>query len=123
MRDYLRALPVFAGNLGSEPAHLSAADFRARPAGSRAEASPGRQSQDLPDRRILDVALEEALARVRDQDLHETRERTDAVVPRWTLYNLDADEVEFWQGDRERKHTRLRYTRTASGWARTLLWP
>ena len=99
------------GPVRPEPAHLGAADFLARPAGSRAEASLGRQSQDLPDRGTLDVALEQA------------RQRADVVVPQWTLYGLAADQVEFWQADRERRHTRLRYTRTETGWARGLLWP
>lgn len=40
IRQYLRGLPVFAGDLrGPVAAERSAADFLARPAGSRAEAS------------------------------------------------------------------------------------
>ena len=35
----------------------------------------------------------------------------------------DGDEVEFWQGDPERRHVRLRYQRTASAWTRHLLGP
>ncbi|WP_433379549.1 hypothetical protein ACQPZX_13680 [Actinoplanes sp. CA-142083] len=34
----------------------------------------------------------------------------------WLIAAVDA-------ADRQRKHTRLRYTRTDSGWARELLWP
>jgi pyridoxamine 5'-phosphate oxidase len=45
------------------------------------------------------------------------------VVPHWTLHTLKATEVEFWQADRQRKHTRLRYARTDSGWTRELLRP
>ncbi|MBB2741238.1 UNVERIFIED_ORG: hypothetical protein FHR35_001058 [Microbispora rosea subsp. rosea] len=33
------------------------------------------------------------------------------------------EEVEFWQADRDRRHTRLRYTREEAGWARHRLWP
>ena len=51
------------------------------------------------------------------------------VAPGWTLYALTADEAEFWQGDEDRRHVRLRYWRagsgsgSGSGWARELLWP
>jgi pyridoxamine 5'-phosphate oxidase len=92
-------------------AEQSAADFLARPPASRAEASLGRQSRPLPDRAALDEALA-AVALVPGQ-----------VVPEWTLYTLAPAEAEFWQGDEQRRHTRLRYTRTAAGWHRELLWP
>lgn len=93
----------------------SAADFLARSPGARAEALLGRQSTPLSD-----------LA-ARDADVHAAAERIAAdpglVAPGWTLYTLRAEEVEFWQGDKERRHTRLDYRRTDSGWERGLLWP
>ncbi|HEV7710549.1 MAG TPA: pyridoxal 5'-phosphate synthase [Asanoa sp.] len=91
------------------------ADFLARPAGSRAEASIGRQSQPLTDRTTLDLAVSQASQRIAAEP--------DFVDPAWTLYTLAAREVEFWQGDKQRKHTRLRYARGAAGWSRDLLWP
>jgi pyridoxine/pyridoxamine 5'-phosphate oxidase len=33
------------------------------------------------------------------------------------------DEVEFWQGDLDRRHVRLRYQRAGSAWNQHLLWP
>jgi pyridoxine/pyridoxamine 5'-phosphate oxidase len=45
------------------------------------------------------------------------------VAPDWTLYTLTADEAEFWQGDLDRRHVRLRYRRAGSTWTRQLLWP
>ncbi|EST24969.1 pyridoxamine 5'-phosphate oxidase family protein [Streptomyces niveus] len=51
------------------------------------------------------------------------RAEPDSPVPTWTAYVLDADEVEFFQGDAQRRHVRLRYRRTDSGWVRELLWP
>jgi pyridoxamine 5'-phosphate oxidase len=93
----------------------SAADFLARSPGARAEALLGRQSTALTD-----------LA-ARDREVRAAAERIDAdphlVAPGWTLYTLHADEVEFWQGDRERRHTRVDYRRTPDGWERGLLWP
>ncbi|MEV6851458.1 pyridoxal 5'-phosphate synthase [Actinoplanes sp. NPDC051411] len=103
------------GPVSPAPADLSAADFLARPAGSRAEASLGRQSRPLANREILDLAVERARARI--------AEDPGFVDPEWTVQTVTATEVEFWQGDRERKHTRLLYTRTGSGWTRVMLWP
>ncbi|WNI19306.1 pyridoxine/pyridoxamine 5'-phosphate oxidase [Actinacidiphila sp. ITFR-21] len=93
----------------------SAADFLARSPGARAEALPGRQSAPLSDPAARDEAVRVAAERIgRDPGL---------VAPGWTLYTLRADEVEFWQGDRERRHTRVDYRRTDTGWERGLLWP
>jgi pyridoxamine 5'-phosphate oxidase len=93
----------------------SAADFLARPPASRAESLLGRQSEPLDDLAELDQAFREAHARVlADPGL---------VAPAWTLYVLTAEEVEFWQGDPERRHIRLQYRRTGDGWTRRLLWP
>ncbi|MEU4427706.1 pyridoxal 5'-phosphate synthase [Actinoplanes sp. NPDC024001] len=103
------------GTVRPEPADRSAADFLARPPGSRAEASLGRQSRPLADRETLDRAVEQARERIGNEPGY--------VVAEWTLCTLAATEVEFWQGDKERKHTRLRYARTGSGWMRELLWP
>ncbi|GAA2530963.1 pyridoxine/pyridoxamine 5'-phosphate oxidase [Winogradskya humida] len=103
------------GPVRPEPAERSAADFLARPTGSRAEASIGRQSQPLADRHTLDLAVRQARERITDAP--------NFVDPNWTLYTLTANTVEFWQGDKERKHTRLRYAHSADGWVRELLWP
>jgi pyridoxamine 5'-phosphate oxidase len=93
----------------------SAADFLARPPASRAEALIGCQSEPLDDLAELDQAFGQALARVSaDPGL---------VAPGWTLYVLTAGEAEFWQGDLQRRHVRLRYQRAGDSWTRQLLWP
>ncbi|MGW4472665.1 pyridoxine/pyridoxamine 5'-phosphate oxidase [Nonomuraea sp. NPDC004354] len=103
------------GPVAPAGAEAGAADFLARPPASRAEALIGRQSEPLDDPAELDAAFEQAYARVTaDPDL---------VAPAWTLYALTAEEVEFWQADHERRHTRLRYERTGSAWLRGRLWP
>lgn len=93
----------------------SEADFLARSSGARGAALAGNQSEPL-------AALSE-----RDRVFDEATVRATAnpalVAPDWTLYRVVADEVEFWQGDQDRRHTRLRYTRDAQGWSRQLLWP
>lgn len=103
------------GRVGAGGGDASAADFLARSPGARAEALLGLQSTPLADLAVRDAAVREAAARIdREPGL---------VAPGWTLYTLRPDSVEFWQGDRERRHTRLNYTRTDDGWKRGLLWP
>ena len=93
----------------------SAADFLARPAPSRAEALIECQSEPLDDPAELDRAFRQAQARVTaDPGL---------IAPGWTLYALTAEEAEFWQGDPQRRHVRLRYLRAGGGWTSQLLWP
>lgn len=96
-------------------ARESAADFLARSPGARAESLLGRQSTPLADPAARDDAVRSAAARVSaDPGL---------VAPGWTLYTLRAGRVEFWQGDPERRHTRVEYRRGDDGWERGLLWP
>ncbi len=79
-----------------EPAssERSRADFLARPPASRMEGLVGRQSEVLTDPAELAAALDTARA--------EVEADPQRVAPAWTLYGLLADEVEFWQGDRDR---------------------
>lgn len=103
------------GPVTREDAERSAADFRGRSLGARAEALVGRQSQPLTDLTERDTAVQESL--------HRLEADPDLVAPNWALYTLRPDAVEFWQGDRERRHTRLVYRRSGEGWTTRLLWP
>ncbi|WP_017598274.1 pyridoxine/pyridoxamine 5'-phosphate oxidase [Nocardiopsis lucentensis] len=94
-----------------------AADYLARPLESRVAGLHGRQSEPLTDLTDIHRAADESRARLEaDPDL---------VPSDWGLYRVAATEIEFWQADRDRRHTRLRYTRPTvdSGWDRELLWP
>ncbi|MGW0912273.1 pyridoxine/pyridoxamine 5'-phosphate oxidase [Streptomyces sp. NPDC002784] len=93
----------------------SQADLHARSTGALAAALTGRQSEALG-------SLDE-LARVSAESWARAQREPDAPVPTWTLYRLHPEEVEFFQGERQRRHVRLNYRRTDSGWSRELLWP
>ncbi|MFD9337766.1 pyridoxal 5'-phosphate synthase [Streptomyces sp. NPDC060028] len=94
----------------------SRADLAVRSRGALAAALTGRQSEVL--------GSPEDLARASAAAWERAGAEPDAPAPTWTRYVLDAAEVEFFQGDATRRHTRLRYTRTpASAWTRELLWP
>ncbi|MFD9051496.1 pyridoxine/pyridoxamine 5'-phosphate oxidase [Streptomyces zaomyceticus] len=90
-------------------------DLHARSTGALAAALVGRQSELLDSPETLAEASAAAWLRA--------REEPDAQAPTWTLYVVEPAEVEFFQGDEQRRHLRLRYRRTADGWTRELLWP
>ena len=74
-----------------------------------------RQSQPLAGPAAMEGALSQARA---------TLHADPGMVPdEWVSYAVTPERVEFWQGDVERRHQRLQYTRDADGWAKTLLWP
>lgn len=103
------------GPVVAESAELSAADFRARGAGARAETLTGRQSSPLSGPAERDAAVRRSLERLEREP--------DLVPPDWTLHTVRPQSVEFWQGDPQRRHTRLNYRSQPGGWVRELLWP
>jgi pyridoxamine 5'-phosphate oxidase len=92
-----------------------AADFLARPNGAKAVAMLARQSGPLESAQDLDMALAQQLRRL--------EEAPDLVAANWALFIVRPHAVEFWQGDEDRRHGRLRYLRDADGWSRERLWP
>jgi pyridoxamine 5'-phosphate oxidase len=97
------------------PNESNTADFLERSSSARAVALLGNQSRKLAERKELDDALvitKELVKRV-----------PDTVSTDWSLYGVEAREVEFWQGDSERKHTRVQYQQNNGLWEHHLLWP
>ncbi|MFT4199580.1 pyridoxal 5'-phosphate synthase [Gordonia sp. (in: high G+C Gram-positive bacteria)] len=103
------------GTAVDEGAAAGAADFLARPTGSREMALTLRQSEPLVDPTEIDTALAESRRRMAADD--------ELVPVEWVSYALAPDSVEFWEGDPQRRHTRLRYRRGDDGWTRERLWP
>ncbi|MFJ7300293.1 pyridoxal 5'-phosphate synthase [Streptomyces sp. NPDC099088] len=103
------------GPVVRETPELCAADFLARSAGARAEALLGRQSQPLADLAERDAHVKASLARIKSEP--------GLVTPGWTLYSVRPESVEFWQGDKQRRHTRLVYMPSTDGWTKQMLWP
>ncbi|NUW45730.1 pyridoxamine 5'-phosphate oxidase [Nonomuraea rhodomycinica] len=92
----------------------SAVYFRSRPYGSRIGAWASRQSAVVRSREELDARYAELAARWPD----------DPPVPDfWGGYRVVPLEVEFWQGQLDRMHDRLRYRRTGSRWVLERLAP
>lgn len=78
-----------------------------RPVGSRLGAWASRQSEVIASRSELDRRLAEAEAELGPDP---------PLPPFWGGYRLTPDEVEFWQGRRNRLHDRLRYRRAGGRW-------
>ncbi|SEE64627.1 pyridoxine/pyridoxamine 5'-phosphate oxidase [Ruania alba] len=99
-------------DLGDEAA---AADYLARPAGSRAAARTGHQSDPLDSLETYDHAYAEALTAVENHP--------DQAPDTWRCYAVEAHTVEFWAALAEGGQVRLRYTRCEGGWEKGLVWP
>ncbi|MFF2997181.1 pyridoxal 5'-phosphate synthase [Streptomyces sp. NPDC057950] len=97
------------------PPREGQADLRARSTGALAAALVGRQSAVL--------GSVEELALASDAAWERAGREPDATAPTWTLYRLQPEEVEFFQGDARRRHVRLVYRRTGTDWHTELLWP
>ncbi|MEV4947616.1 pyridoxal 5'-phosphate synthase [Streptomyces sp. NPDC053755] len=91
------------------------ADLHARTTGALASALVGRQSEVLPSLETLAEANAAAWQRAHAEP--------EAEAKTWTLYVLEPAGIEFFQGDEQRRHIRLRYRREPAGWSRELLWP
>lgn len=103
------------GPVTAAPPEEGQADLHARSTGALAAALVGRQSD------VLGSA--EELARASDAAWERAGREPDATAPTWTLYRLQPQEVEFFQGDARRRHVRLVYRRTGTSWRTELLWP
>ena len=103
------------GQVSAAEPSVSAAEFLAQSEGSRIADLVGRQSTVLRDSAELARAMEAARQRLADDP--------QLVEPDHTVYLLTPAEVEFWQGDHQRRHIRLRYRRSGPGWVTERLWP
>jgi pyridoxamine 5'-phosphate oxidase len=139
MRELLRSLPVFVGlpadldvaSLPSEPTPLFERWLRE----AIDEGVPEPHAMTLstcdaggvPDARILILKdVDEQgwwFATSRASAKGSQLDEPDLVCTSWQVYAVDAAVVEFWQGDKDRMHTRVQYTRDGREWSHHLLWP
>jgi pyridoxamine 5'-phosphate oxidase len=95
------------GTVEKVAAAESDAYFGSRPLGARLAAWASAQSERVPDRAALELALEQMRQRHGE---HPPR------PPHWGGYRLTPSAIEFWQGRENRLHDRLLYRRASGAW-------
>lgn len=89
--------------------------FSKRPRESQLGAWASEQSVELVSRDVLTRRLADVTARFEGADVPRP--------PFWGGYRVIPDRIEFWQGQPNRLHDRVRYTAADSGWTRAILSP
>lgn len=87
----------------------TAAYWASRPRGSQLGAWASPQSKVVDSRRALDNALSAIERRFADVE-------QIPLPPHWGGWRIRPEMVEFWQGQQNRLHDRLRYVRGLDGW-------
>jgi pyridoxamine 5'-phosphate oxidase len=105
----------FEGVVSMVPAEEADRYFAARPRGAQIAAHASNQSQVVGSRHELDEAFRELDERY-----------TGVKVPRpraWGGWRLEPVQVEFWQGQPNRFHDRVRYVKERTEWRKERLAP
>ncbi len=105
---------TLVGRAARVSAEESDAYFAVRPRDSQIGAWASEQSSEIPSR----TALEHRFAEFSSRFGHPVPR-----PPHWGGFRIIPDEVEFWQGRKNRLHDRILYRRDDDGWTRTRLAP
>jgi pyridoxamine 5'-phosphate oxidase len=113
-RDLSRQVSVH-GTVEVLPADAAEKYFHLRPEGSRYSAAASCQSTEVESRSHLEDEVLRLRAAYPDGDVP----RPDA----WLGYRLIPEYFEFWQGQSDRLHDRIVYTRIENAWVMTRISP
>jgi pyridoxamine 5'-phosphate oxidase len=103
------------GSVEVTTAAESDAYWESRPRGAQLAAAASAQSRPVDERRVLEQSIAALDA-----------EYDGAPIPRpqqWGGFRIVPDEIELWQGRRNRAHDRVLYVRDGDEWRRTRLYP
>jgi pyridoxamine 5'-phosphate oxidase len=89
--------------------------FQTRPRGNKLAAWASPQSGKVETREQLERLFAETEERFAGDDI--------PLPPFWGGYCVVPDAIEFWQGQQDRLHDRVRYDRDGDGWSRARLAP
>lgn len=103
------------GKLEKIDAQSSDDYFNSRPRGSKIGAWASPQSEEIPDRGMLEI---------KEKNLQESFEGKEIPRPEhWGGYELIPDHLEFWQGRQSRLHDRIVYEKTNNRWTKKRIAP
>ena len=111
----LRRQVRFIGHVEQISREETATYFHSRSRGSQIAAAISVQSRLLTSRQALDDAVRAYTAHLNG---------TDVPLPEhWSGYLLVPRLVEFWKDGEDRRHDRIRFSRSCTGWQAELLYP
>ena len=111
---HARAIRI-RGTASLADSKVSTADFNARSVKAKAIAMAGVQSSPVPPGTNRAALIDDMAAKLAEGGDVESKE--------WQVWMITPEEVEFWQGAKDRNHDRLKYKRTEGGWESSTLWP
>ena len=111
---HARAIRI-RGTASLADSDVSKADFNARSVKAKAIAMAGTQSSPVSPGTNRAALIDEMASKL--------EETGDVDTTEWQVWLITPEEVEFWQGAKDRNHDRLKYKRTEGGWERATLWP
>jgi pyridoxamine 5'-phosphate oxidase len=111
---HARAIRI-RGTASLADSKVSTADFNARSVKAKAIAMAGVQSSPVPPGTNRAALIDDMAANLAEGGDVESKE--------WQVWIITPEEVEFWQGAKDRNHDRLKYKRTEGGWESSTLWP
>lgn len=103
------------GKLQKVDQQISDSYFSSRPRNSQIGAWASPQSEQIPNRGILETRERDYIERFNEKDIPRPEH--------WGGYELIPDQLEFWQGRKSRLHDRILYVKEPGGWTRKRLAP
>jgi pyridoxamine 5'-phosphate oxidase len=113
--DLLQRQVRVEGQVTALTADESDAYFRTRPRGGQIGAGASAQSEPIADRAALQRRFAEAEEAAGDDPIDRPEH--------WGGFRIGLDVVEFWQGQPNRLHDRIRFSRAGGEWRRERLQP
>jgi len=114
------------GTASPAPAEVCKADWRARNVSARAVVLAGKQSQAFEgndEEKWEKINKQEERIRRAEENEEEGEGVISAADVGWQVWRVKPEQVEFWQGSKQRVHDRLRYERDGrGGWRTDVLW-
>jgi pyridoxamine 5'-phosphate oxidase len=106
---------IIKGEARKTPRPMSEAYWNSRPRESQISGWVSKQSQAIP----ASVSIDDEWSRVS----RKWEGQAVTCPPHWGGFQVEPVEMEFWVGHRHRLHDRVRFSKTATTWTRSPIYP